>query len=564
MTGVSNYTGVFRAITNTEDGRRLSKRNRQPVSCSTCRLKKLKCDRQRPCGSCARGGYGASCDFVAREMPRREEKETSRSEANARLQKLEQMVHSFVQQSSVASPITNNSPQAPTGGHLRQGTETSYVGATHWEAILESIHDIQGYFKSDSDKSTTPSSEGESTTGVDVVFGQLEPLSLSDVLTALPSRPTMNKLLAVYFNAKFIMVPFLHSPKFQRECEAFWDSTSSASFLWLSILFSILCLASTVATATGKAVDLQVDCSPSAFLTKAGQCLVTGQYLKARPNAIEALVLYAHCKYIQNHDSDPTVWALYGLATRLAQRMGYHRDPKHLSTSISAFEGEMRRRVWYFIGSFDVLLSFQLGMPAITHESECDTAFPSNLSDSDFDEGTEILPQPRPETEATPILCYCVKAQLMHFLRRVARLALAAEQPEYENIMQLDRELHQWHEKVPACLKIRPIASSSFMDHTHIILFRCTLQIFYLKALCHLHRTYLTYQKEDKTFDGSRKSCVDAALGILDLQAEVYRESQPSGRLYDDRWMVTSITLHNHLLAAMIICLDLCEFATNR
>jgi len=108
-------------------------------------------------------------------MSRREEKETSRSEANARLQKLEQMVHGFFQQSGVASPITYTPPQASTGGHLRQGTEASYVGANHWEAILESIHDIQDYFKSDSDNSTTPSSQEESTSSVDIVFAGLEP-----------------------------------------------------------------------------------------------------------------------------------------------------------------------------------------------------------------------------------------------------------------------------------------------------------------------------------------------------------------------------------------------------
>ncbi|KUJ13323.1 uncharacterized protein LY89DRAFT_785050 [Mollisia scopiformis] len=562
MTEMTNYTGVFRAVPNLNDGRRLSKRNRQPVSCSTCRLKKLKCDRQKPCGSCSRGGHRATCDYVTRGESRHKDKETSGSEANARLRRLEEMVQGLIQESGLAKQSTYASPRVSAGEHLRQGTEVSYIGATHWEAILESIHDVQDYFESDSDSSFV-ATRTDRLSDV-IVLGQLQPLSLNDVLAALPSHSTVNKLLALYFNATFIVVPFIHTAKFQRECEAFWENPPSKSFFWLSILFSTLCLGSIVSTATGKEVDSkEVDCSPSAFFIKAGQCLSTGNYLKALPNSVEALVLYAHCKFIYDRDSDPSVWALYGLATRLAQRMGYHRDPYQLSARVSAFEAEMRRRVWYFIDSFDALFSFQLGLPAITHGSECDTIVPSNLPDSDFDEGTEVLPQPRPESEATRILSFRVKIQLMRLLRHVSKLALATEQPEYENIMQVDRELQRWHEDVPACLKNRPIASSSFMDHTHIIVFRCTLQILYLKAVCHLHRTYITYQKENKKFDASRKRCVDAALEILDLQAEVHRESQPFRRLYEDRWIVTSITLHNHLLAAMVICLTLCESATH-
>ena len=453
MTDLSSYTAVFRGRANPDDGRRVSKRNRQPLSCSACRLRKLKCDRQRPCGSCAKGGDGASCDLVSRgnsAMPRRNE--TSKSEAHVRLRGLEQMVHGFLQSSMIGPPtgmpgdmalnvelqdLADYTPLqntgASTGGHLsRQGTETSYVGATHWEAILESIHDIQYYFESDHETSPSLSSQAESKNSLDVVLGHLEPLTLADVLAALPLRSTVNKLLSVYFNAKFIMVPFIHSAKFQRECEAFWDNPSSVPFLWLSILFSTLCLASTVAAATGKDVGLQqVSCNPVAYLTKAGRCLVTGQYLKAQPNSVEALVLYSHCKYILNRDSDPILWAMYGLATRLAQRMGYHRDPRHLSTNISPFDGEMRRRVWFFIETFDVLLSFQLGMPAILHEDECDTEYPSNLPDEDFDQSSQTLPAPRANTDPTPILYYCCKARLIRLLRRVIRHVLSTKQLTY-------------------------------------------------------------------------------------------------------------------------------------
>lgn len=42
----------------------------------------------------------------------------------------------------------------------------------------------------------------------------------------------------------------------------------------------------------------------STLLTRAGQALVTGKYRKARPYSVEALILYAQCKYYQKEEPD--------------------------------------------------------------------------------------------------------------------------------------------------------------------------------------------------------------------------------------------------------------------
>lgn len=524
-------------------------------------------------------------------LPRREER--SRSEAHTRLQRLEGIVNDLIQSSVPNGPITGtpaggpdvlnankahdlatayeSPPLSSAGGHLStQGTETSYIGATHWEAVLEGIHDLQDYFAADSDNETSPSQSSQAgpspASGPDVVFGNLQLLTLRDVQAALPPRSTVDKLLWVYFNAKFIAVPFLHSGKFQREYEAFWDDPSSTSFLWLSILFSTLYFAAKVIEGSGKGVGLQEleRFNSIAFMTKAGECLVTGRYLNAQPYSIESLFLYSYCRYMQIEDSDTALWAMFGLATRLAQRMGYHRDPRHLSTDlISPFEAEMRRRIWFYVESFDVLLSFQLGMPAITHEDQCDTDPLTNLADEDFDESCSILPPPRPTTDPTPILFCRSKSLLIRLLRRVVRHGLSTKPPGYAETMALDSALHTCHDSIPPCMRIRPIQSSSFTDQAHTIIHRLILELLYLKSLCVLHRTYLSSEKSNPKFEYSRKTCRMAALQILDIQLEVHQaSSSPSGRLYEATWMLLSLMSHNFLLAAMVVCLDLVESET--
>jgi hypothetical protein len=67
---------------------------------------------------------------------------------------------------------------------------------------------------------------------------------------------------------------------------------------------------------------------------------------------------------------------------RLAFRMGYHRDPKHL-VGISVFDGEMRRRVWLNLVQIEALMSYQLGFPSMIPSEFCDTEVPRNLEYSE-------------------------------------------------------------------------------------------------------------------------------------------------------------------------------------
>jgi Fungal specific transcription factor domain len=125
------------------------------------------------------------------------------------------------------------------------------------------------------------------------------------------------------------------------------------------MLFSALHIGSQIHQANGQGVIEPLDSRMGpAFFTKAGQALLTGQYHKARPFSVEAVLLYAVCKYRQNEDPDRDAWVIMGISARLAMRMRYHRDPRHFG-SPSPFEGEMRRRTFFIVQTFELLLSFQ-------------------------------------------------------------------------------------------------------------------------------------------------------------------------------------------------------------
>jgi hypothetical protein len=460
----------------------------------------------------------------------------------------------------------NSSPRigqpSAHGGSAIQMVDNTYVGATHWASILESIQDIRGIVENEPEMppSPSPSAQTRAADQPDVLFGKVSPISLEQAVSRLPPRNKTDQLIYLYFRSRFTVQPYIHTTKFQREYDGFWNDHSSIGLLWLSYLASILCLASSISIAKGDVISRDDLAHPDNLAPLATECLVAGDYLSGKPFSVEALMLHGYTELQRSSDLNSGIWAKFGLLTRMAQRLGYHRDPKYL-TNITPFQGEIRRRLWFCIEVFDVLFSFQLGMPTVIRDDECDTESPANLYDTDFDENTLVLPQPRPLTDPTSTLYLCYKSRLCRLLRRIIRCMTSINSPAYEEVSKLDGEIHDFHNNLPPSLQIRPIRAYSFGEHTFDIMHRLMLEMMYLRSLCVLHRPYLTRQYNSPRYAVSRATSTDAALRILHLHAEYEEESKAGGRLFEDRYMLTSLTLHDFLVASMILCLDLTENA---
>jgi hypothetical protein len=142
------------------------KRNRTQLSCTNCRHSKLKCDRNHPCSQCTKRGRASLCAFpvaAARRKPA--------VSMHNRLKHLESLVKDVMtgqnpvqpapledtphgtgtegscepqvsenlRSSRVSSP-PDNERSSPASGQVLLGTnESTYVGATHWAAILDDV-----------------------------------------------------------------------------------------------------------------------------------------------------------------------------------------------------------------------------------------------------------------------------------------------------------------------------------------------------------------------------------------------------------------------------------------
>jgi Fungal specific transcription factor domain len=81
-------------------------------------------------------------------------------------------------------------------------------------------------------------------------------------------------------------------------------------------------------------------------------------------------------------DRSQSTWALVGLAIRIAQGLELHRDGD--GQAFIAFEGEIRRRLWWQIMALDMRTSEGRGSEPILAESSFNTVMPCNLNDEEL------------------------------------------------------------------------------------------------------------------------------------------------------------------------------------
>jgi len=333
--------------------------------------------------------------------------------------------------------------------------------------------------------------------------------------------------------------------------------------MWIGLLFATMCLSVLDQNFSPNPSDQPLYLQSAAdserlvqvYREKTTQCLVLGQYTKGVPYTIETLLLYLQIEYLRSEDTQIGIWILLGIVVRIALRMGYHRDGSHFPR-ITPFHAEMRRRMWAVIMQLDILVSAQFGLPRMIRESHSDTAEPRNLLDEDFGDNVAELPPPRPDTVQTPILGLVSKNRLCAVFGMISDLTTSTRPSPYTEVMRLDRILQDAYHAIPSGLQMRPM-TNSFLDSPDAILSRIYLAVFFHKAQCVLHRKYLIRARTDIRYTGSRTTCLEAALQILQYQSILDQESQPGRRLDQSRWKVLSILRHEFLLATTILCLDL-------
>ncbi|EAQ86324.1 hypothetical protein CHGG_07577 [Chaetomium globosum CBS 148.51] len=121
------------------------------------------------------------------------------------------------------------------------------------------------------------------------------------------------------------------------------------------------------------------------------------------------------------------VWILGGVAIRIAQKMGLHRDGTTLG--LSPFESEMRRRVWWQIIMTDAKYAMFSGLSHNLLPRNSDTQSPSNVNDADIFPTSE---EPFQDREGPTEMIFCL------ITYRFARFLM--EMPGFEGVVMIPED----------------------------------------------------------------------------------------------------------------------------
>ncbi|GAB7364928.1 hypothetical protein MBLNU230_g5716t1 [Neophaeotheca triangularis] len=595
------------------------KRNRIPLSCGPCRHRKLKCNRGSPCDNCSKRGDAASCNYANAQSRRKNTNGgTGPDEMQNRIDRLEGLVLSLMtaggqQQGGGAGAAA--AAQVAINGSRSNSTTNSMGGASelrlyrgeddmikeegempdesdvdqvsrgigimkmdngralfasdaHWYAILGEISEVKNYFNAHKEDYVSQVAKVAATTNDGDSKGTIllrAPLAKdkSEILAQFPAKADSDRLIARYFNAYDPSVHIIHGPTFQSQYDQHWTNPEETSVAWLGLCFAMMTLALQSYTRAGdeppeyqgRALELS-----NTFRRLTAQCLILADITQPLPHALETLILHIMAEYGRSRDPDPGVLILVSLCVRQAMRMGYHRDPGP-HPNVPPFQKEMRRRVWCFVRTCDLVISFQFGMPAMIRTDHIDTLPPRNLFDDELYEDMKALPPSRPTYEATPMSYMIAKARMTFaFGQIVERTQSVSNPPSHEETMAFDQELREVRAGHPPHIQMRSFQDSA-RDPANLIMQRYGLEMVFLRSLFVLHKRFIARGRDNPRFAYSRRTCIDASMELLAHQATLHREAQPGGRLRSVKWYISSLTTHDFLLAGMLVCLDLYHVA---
>ncbi|KAI1337087.1 hypothetical protein F5Y15DRAFT_171018 [Xylariaceae sp. FL0016] len=549
------------------------RRNRIPLSCEPCRARKLKCNRETPCQNCAARNESAACKFrgnkggdAAIAGP---QKKTVMSQ---RLEHLENLVKGLISDrkdtTSVKKPVahTPESPQSMpaaftsdvhstvrTGDSLVDDNHSVYVGGEDWYTVLQEIKELRKTCDQESvdhDDLELRPIDTHLVDGSSLLFNQVKPLERIEIISTLPPKTEVDQLISQFFNRRDFPItvpPIIHEPTFMQEYEKHWKDTSQTGFIWLGLLFSILGIAMLAYHQYGEPPKYE---GISEFLfqlyrIRTAQCLLSGDIAKCLPYTLETLRFNATAELNRRDDNRRGLWIMTGVIMRVAVNMGYHRDPS-MSSGISVFQAEYRRRLWVSVVSMDDMASFNGGFPRMMSAIYSDTKEPRNIHDWELSEDTTELPKSRDLNEVTSVTYLISKGRLLRALGRVTDLNTAPSSNSYEKVLEIDDDLSRTYENFPTHMKLPSNTNGSVAAWATAHHSSMRLLLMYHKGMCILHRRFLAKAKVNSRYKTSWDRCRSSALIILDsqegLKPELYEFAQT-------RQMLT--------LAAMVLILEL-------
>ncbi|CAD6571186.1 MAG: hypothetical protein ASARMPRED_004233 [Alectoria sarmentosa] len=426
----------------------------QPLSCSHCRQRKIKCDKKYPCSPCSRSNL--NCVFPERARHPKKKSASSKAtndELMRRLGRMEDLIEKMkvegkdvggkklVEDGSTSSDASQSrhtsearSPGSNDPDHVEDGM-SKYIGTHFWRSLSSEVQGLKETMDDDSEEEEEEDSQlsGQSPAETSnsqssVLFGSSS-LHQRELRRLHPSPAQLTALFYIYQKNVDPMAKILHIPSLRKlvmSASANIDAIPSGNYVE-ALLFAMYYAAVTSLT--------QEESGTESALSNA-DLLSTKEI-----GTLQALVIFLTT--VRSNDDTMFAWTLFSVAVRLGHSLTLHRESTW--SSISPFTREIRRRLWWQMVDLDVRGLEDRGSDPFILDSSFNTKKPLNINDDDMKpESMEPIAERKEFTEMT-------KSHVSHlvwdYAVRIGYTPPGREDPEsLSNVSPLERKINMIQE----------------------------------------------------------------------------------------------------------------------
>ena len=400
--------------------------------------------------------------------------------------------------------------------------KTQYLGPSHHASLLLQFEDLSGFTRDilkrvtylDKMKNHFKVARGDSAGASD----SRRQRNFQELAAMVPAKERADILLQEYLDIFETTYRVLHVPTFYRRYEQFWtDPDDSTAEFVVQLLLVLATVAATVPggpqgfvgrSSISRETSIRWIESAETFLNNYSQKHTTLEFYQTHILLVTAKRM--NCFKVKRE------WTIAGHILRMAMAAGFHREPTYLSSKISVFDQEMRRRLWFTILELEIQASCDRGMRASIAADDWDILAPLNVHDENFNESTQSMPAAKPLTEftRTSFLCKAVqhvplRLELLGRINNISRIL------ELDAVMAFDDRIRQLLDGLPA-----------WPDRHQTEIPKTMARLLLHEFLILLHQPFALQSAAESRFFYSRCARRDSALTVMMTYAKLPESKQ--------------------------------------
>ncbi|KAH0848284.1 putative C6 transcription factor [Fonsecaea pedrosoi] len=476
------------------------RRRRPAVSCTVCRKRKIRCNREHPCNNCTRS-RDAVCiyeDFPPlRQRPHTEEPAASDGQTSPGSTGKTSSITSSAATAphDTGTPVSTNIPidslmiegppmtsdqsqdissapltlELPDPAQCRQDFfgeprisgrtvfhKSRQFGQSHWMNGVSMFGGILHLIESRMRKEPTviPAGMRRCKALAKVIKSARMPVWPTPLSDDLPARDVVEHLIDNYLRTIESVYRIIHIPTFRKHVEALWTlpqggRRDTAFMVQLKLILAI-----------GATYDETFSLRTSAmrWVYEAQTWLNTpNSKIRLNVQSLQINVLLIVARELVDVCGDLT-WISAGELYRRAIYMGLNRDhPSPVGSTV--FATEMRRRLWNTVLEICLQASMASGGPVLVSMDDFDTKPPSNLDDVQLEEKSPAVKPENVYTQVSTAIAlrksFAVRLAVVKFLNDLR------VNGRYEHVLQLDGEMRTAYKTLTRTLQNMLSSSSS-------------------------------------------------------------------------------------------------------